>query len=200
MLNLDLIEGYPVDVVDESYDSAEEAPLQSVLHQICRRQLAESVIQQYRHELLMFIRQRVASPADADDLLQDVCLKIAASQRLDQIDRLKSYVFTIAANTLRNQYRSRARQVAMLSVPLESVELTDNSWNPQDMVECLDSIDDLYQKIDKLSPRCKQVFLMNRVEGCSYKAVGKALSISTSMVEKHVSRGLKVVRELDRVG
>lgn len=165
-----------------------------LLQQICQRQLAEAVIQRYHAKLRCFLQSRVYTESDADDILQDVCVKISNSPKLAMVNKLDSYVFTIAMNTLRDKYRSAANREAGLAVPLESLEITDDAANPEDILEGLHTLKGVHQKVDSLPPRCKQAFLMRSVEGKPYKAIAKQMGISVSMVEKYVGRGLQALR------
>jgi RNA polymerase sigma-70 factor (ECF subfamily) len=46
-----------------------------------------------------------------------------------------------------------------------------------------------------LSPRQREVFLLNRVEGYSFPQIGERLGISLSMVEKHAARAVLFLTE-----
>ena len=92
----------------------------------------EQVWHEFSEKLGQFIRARVADPATAEDLLQDVFVKIHA--RLGQLKdatKLQSWVYLIARNAIIDHYRTRKE---MVPVP-ES--LVDESERPSEELEGL---------------------------------------------------------------
>lgn len=166
------------------------------LHQVCHRQLTETIVHQYGESLHAFIRGKVNNAEDAEDLLQEVFIKISNSQKLSRVENLGSYIFAIAANSVCNKYRNVASRSASQSISIESVELIDDTHNPEDMLEAAQKIGAVWKRVNTLPPRCKQAFLMRLVEGNSYKVIAREMNISTSAVEKFISKGLKIVGDL----
>lgn len=69
----------------------------------------EDIWNEYRHHLRSFFLARVTEPQDADDLLQDVLIKTHRQlDKIDNIQNLKSWLFTIANHTLIDFYRANA--------------------------------------------------------------------------------------------
>src|SRR5688572_6008041 len=61
-------------------------------------------------ELRGFLRSRVSNDADADDLAQDVLLRVVENRRsLRDAERIQSWVYQIARNALIDFYRRRAK-------------------------------------------------------------------------------------------
>jgi RNA polymerase sigma-70 factor (ECF subfamily) len=46
-----------------------------------------------------------------------------------------------------------------------------------------------------LPPRCRAVYLMNRMDGLSYSEIARRCGISAKAVEKHMSRALRELRD-----
>ena len=66
-------------------------------------------VAQLYNPLLGYVRNRVRNQEDAEDLTQDVFFKLAKSNSND-IDNLKSWVYTIAKNTITDYYRKKQIQ------------------------------------------------------------------------------------------
>lgn len=50
------------------------------------------------------------------------------------------------------------------------------------------------QVVEELPPRCRDVFILYKIHGMSYKEIATELGISQSGVEKHVTKGLSHCR------
>ena len=48
--------------------------------------------------------------------------------------------------------------------------------------------------IDSLPDRCKQIFLMSKIEGLKYQEISDKLRISVKTVETQISKALKILR------
>src|SRR5215207_2285702 len=69
---------------------------------------AEAVWQELHDRLRRFIARRVRSPQDAEDILQEVMLRIHRhSGEREHADRVASWVYRIAATSIADHYRSR---------------------------------------------------------------------------------------------
>ena len=57
-----------------------------------------------------------------------------------------------------------------------------------------DQIRNINLIIDSLPNRCKQIFLMSKIEGLKYKEISHNLRISVKTVEVQISKALKILR------
>ena len=72
----------------------------------------EHIWHEFAERLGQFLRSRVSDPATAEDILQDVFVKI--HQRLGQLQdpaKLQSWIYLIARNTVTDHYRTRKETV-----------------------------------------------------------------------------------------
>ena len=80
------------------------------------RDRTEAVWQEVHDDLLAFIRRRVRSLPDAEDILQDVFLRIHRNiQGMDEVQNVAGWVFRIASNAIIDHYRHRAAQTRALN-------------------------------------------------------------------------------------
>lgn len=65
----------------------------------------------------------------------------------------------------------------------------------KDMFEAGEVQSRIQQALDKLPPKCREVFENSRFEGKKYKEISESMGISVKTVEVHMTKALKILRE-----
>jgi RNA polymerase sigma factor (sigma-70 family) len=152
--------------------------------------------QQYQNSLRSFLRRRVADSWEVEDLVQEVYWRLlhAEAGEREAIHNIRAYLFTVAANLVRERavlYQRAALQVDITDV-LSELHAPDSS--PEDHAYRQARRLRLVEAISALPPRCKAVMVMQYREGMSYAEIADAMGISTHMVKKYVVRSLDLCR------
>lgn len=152
--------------------------------------------QQYQNSLRSFLRRRVSDAWEVDDLVQEVYWRLLHSEagKLEAIHNIRAYLFTVAANLVRERavlYQRSALQVDITDV-LSELHAPDAS--PEDHAYRQARRACLVAAVAELPPRCKAVIVMQYREGMSYAEIAVAMGISTHMVKKYVVRSLDLCR------
>jgi RNA polymerase sigma factor (sigma-70 family) len=140
----------------------------------------------YRARLLAYARQMLAaSPAEAEDALQDVFLRAYGALRAD--DRpvtLRAWLYRVAHNRCIDQLRRPG-----------TVELFDNvrsltgvGADPIAEVERRDDLRQLVADVSQLPGQQRSALLMRELEGMSYNELAGALSVSVPAVKSLLVR------------
>ncbi len=156
------------------------------MNQKQQKTTTERIWRELSDRLRQFVRSRIASAADADDVLQSVFLRIHTHLgNLRDVDRLESWVFQITRNTITDHFRKR-RHV------LEDVDsLANNSDNSNDesvnaeLAGCLDAM------IERLPEHQRRALSMYELQRMSQKEIASRESISLSGVKSRIQRGRK---------
>lgn len=148
------------------------------MNQSSRRNIA-SVISQFGKRLLGFIRQRVKSEADAEDILQDVWFQLTTTVDTEPIERMSSWLFTVARNKITDRYRKKKPESLEDMLMTEDEEgsfnfskvLPDNSPGPEG--EYLNTLfwKTLDEALQELPEEQRTVFIWNELEGISFKEI-----------------------------
>ena len=70
---------------------------------------------QFYQSLLAFVKSKIRSNEDAQDVLQNVFIKISSNvNNLSQEEKLKNWIFTITRNTIIDYYRQRIKRKVRL--------------------------------------------------------------------------------------
>jgi RNA polymerase sigma-70 factor (ECF subfamily) len=137
-----------------------------------------------------FIKKRVADEAAAEDILQEVFVKIQSQvETLRDIRKLRYWLYQISRNTIIDYYRSRKPTV---SLP-ENLEIKDDT-NGYDIFDdlnpCVESM------IGRLPPKYREAVYLTAYQGLTQKEMGKVLGISLSGAKSRVQRARDKLKEM----
>lgn len=146
----------------------------------------------YFKKLLIESDKYVKDIQIAEEIVQDVFLKIwERSEELDQIQSIKSYLYRSVINSSINYVnRQKALEVHHQKIIKEFTEEQLEELDEENQLIVL-----LFDEIEKLSPKCREIFKMNRFERLKYKDIAIKLDISERTVENHIANALKILRE-----
>ena len=157
-------------------------------------QAFEKIYQLYSSRLYGNLLKLVKSEAEAQEILQDVFLKIWENrQRIDIEKSFRSYLFKIAENKVVDFFRKAARDKKRES---RLILLATIEYLPvEDLLQSDERSVILQKAIDSLPPQRQQVFRLCKLEGKTYKEVSELLGISVSTISDHIVKATKSVRD-----
>lgn len=139
-----------------------------------------AIEQAYRAEhrrLFDFIRQRIRREQDAEDILQDVFYQLAAGYSITEpIEKLTSWLFTVARNKIIDWYRKRRPQALLVpqddpAAPLNLEDvLFDSQQNPDHVYARSLFWTELAAALEELPDEQRDVFVLHELEGKSFGA------------------------------
>ena len=151
-----------------------------------------ALFEQYYPVLVTFVLRYVADLDQAQELVQEVFIKLYQKREALHITQsLKSYLFKAVyhqcLNTLKQaQLRQQHQQQAAQERP--------DADDADHLVEA-ESIQRIYQAIEALPEQCRRIFTLNRFEGMSNQAIADHLGLSKRTVETQISKALKLLRQ-----
>jgi RNA polymerase sigma-70 factor (ECF subfamily) len=115
----------------------------------------------------------------------------------DAIRNPEAYLFTVAANLLREHYLSERRHVHHLNVDdLDVQEALTPMITPMDRdIDTQARLSMLGEVLQQLSPKCRAALMLQFHHGLSYREIGERLGVSTNMVKKYLAQGLSHCRK-----
>jgi RNA polymerase sigma-70 factor (ECF subfamily) len=129
---------------------------------------------------------------DVDDFTQEVFVRAFAAKKSERLDYPKAYLFRVARNLV---IKSGMRKTSPLEMLMEDFEIDGiiDSRPPQDVVVHEKSrLEAFYRAADRLPKQCRTALLLRQLEGLTHKQISKRMEISTSTVEKHLAKGLRL--------
>ena len=165
----------------------------------------ELVWEAFHTPLQQFIRRRVSDEATAEDVLQDVFLKIHQHmETLRDVKKLESWIYQITRNAIIDSYRS-----SRPTIPLEAEEVLDLPEElPSDDVvsELLPSVRAMVKSLPEVD---RQALVLTEYQGLTQKELSERLGLSFSGAKSRVQRAREKLKqqllecchfELDRRG
>ena len=143
-------------------------------------QAAEQTFLTERKRLFDFIRRRVRTNEDAEDIMEDVFFQLLSSASVTEpIEKMTSWLFTVARNKVIDWYRKKRpeslpRDLDDPSLPLNLEDiLYDPTQNPDQVYARSLVWTELAEALDELPEEQKQVFVMHELEGKSFKEIAE---------------------------
>jgi RNA polymerase sigma-70 factor, ECF subfamily len=174
------INGIPEDVLIDRFKAGDQSAY-------------EMIFRFYYPGLVLFASQYVMYEEDAEEIVQDFFVRVW--QKRDQVNQtgtLKSYFFTSVKNSSLNFLYKQKHQDKLIQ---EIVKISENNLLYQPDVFVMSDLQDAIRKaINSLPPKCREVFILSRINGLKNEDIANKLNLSKRTVETHVSNGLKQLR------
>jgi RNA polymerase sigma-70 factor (ECF subfamily) len=140
--------------------------------------------------LKSFIRSRISDEMAAEDILQEVFIKIHSNiDTLRDDSKIQSWIFQVTRNLMNDYFRSIKKTDRHLPIPEEVEE--DNS---SDLMT--ETLKDMVMMMDELSPEDCEALCLTELGGMSQKDYAKKTGISYSGAKSRVQRAKIKLKDL----
>ena len=171
----------------------EENDLLELLKKGCKKAF-ESLFELYYKSVLTYILSLCRDFALAEDIVQH-CFMVLWSKRaeLNIHTSVKKYLFSTAHNFYMDICRKKQREAVSFELweYTAQYEILPEEESLENLEKDLDSVKKI---IDKLPPRCKEILIMNKLQGLKYREIAEKLEISIKTVEAQMSIAMKKLR------
>jgi RNA polymerase sigma-70 factor (ECF subfamily) len=150
----------------------------------------------YYPKVKFFITSLIKNPEDAEDISQEIFLKLWINRNLlPEIQHFSSYLFRMSKNAVFDYFKDNKRTEEFLPEDDSSLYLFPDKAILEDMIEVrdLEFIIDAY--VRTMPAQQKNVFILSRKMGIKNEEIANKLNISKRTVEKHISNALKELRQ-----
>ena len=164
------------------------------------------IIQTYGRKLKDFIRQRVASQEDAEDILQDVYIDLTETMRIESIEQVTAWLYRVARNKIIDRYR---KHKPVLYNDLGKGSGDEDDENYSFLEELLGADHDpgflskdneliretLMTALAELPSEQREVFIRHEIEQQSFKEIGEDLNVSINTLLSRKHYAIKYLRK-----
>ena len=155
----------------------------------------------YFPKLVRFAREFVLSTEDAENVIQDIFIYLWEHQELlDSLTNLNAFLFTLVKNKCIDQLRLRKllerkreefktvfdKEIQLKLYALQQFD--ENALSNEDIEIILDNA------INSLPEKCREVFILSRMEGLKNREIAERLNISAKTVENQMTTAIRKLR------
>ena len=158
-----------------------------------------SLAEAYREierELISFLARRLKSVFTAQDLAQEIYLKVHALEDMGPVRDQRAYLFRMAANLSTDHLRKEARRAQLLAEARDFLWEESEALTPEQTVIAAQELARLEKALAELAPLSRRIFCLSRFEGRNQRDIADLVGISPTAVFKHLR---KVVDHLAKV-
>ena len=147
-----------------------------------------------RGPLFHFFLRRTRSPADAEEMVQDLFVRLLRRADLLSLENVDGYVFEAAANMARDRGRYEQARGQGRHVEIDDLFADSEAPGAEQIVAGKQRLKKMLTALNALPPRARQVVILRRFENLTYLQIARRLGISVSAVEKHMTRAMTALR------
>lgn len=145
---------------------------------------------EYKDQLLGFIKKRVSDPNLAEDLLQELFVRVA--EKIDSVkdeERLVAWLYQIARNLINDHYR-KGKAFVELGDEAAEEEPESGDLSRQDLGCCLNPM------IQQLPEKYRLAIVLSELEGVKQREVAESLGITLSGAKSRIQRGRTMIKDM----
>ena len=145
-----------------------------------RQQNIKNAVQNYGKQLFKFIRSRVKSDADAEDILQDVWYQLSSIIDVQPIEQISAWLYRVSRNRILDKQRKKTPE------SLESLAYQDEDGemfypeavlsvliNPESELEQKGLHEAIFKALDELPNEQRLVFIWNELDGLTFQQIAE---------------------------
>ncbi|MCE2894952.1 MAG: RNA polymerase sigma factor [Flammeovirgaceae bacterium] len=157
---------------------------------LAMQQIKENTFLNEKDKLLGFIRSRVSSVEEAEDILQDVFFQfVSGFETIESLDRVTSWLYSVARNKIIDRYRRDASRPQRTDFELVSGREDDVPLTLQDILPDLDNTpestllreaiwDEITDALAELPADQREIFIQNEMEEKSFREIADETGVS----------------------
>jgi len=141
------------------------------------------------------LRRRGCTHEDAEDLIQQAYLRVFEYCRRGEVREPEKVLVRTVSNLSLNARRDQGRR-PHADASLEELLLVDAAPLPDEAVAVQERLREVVDTLQSVVARCREAFLLHRVDGLSYQQIARQMGVSVSTVEKRIARAMAALLAL----
>lgn len=153
----------------------------------------DAIWEEFNPELLYYIEKRVKNTYDAEDILQDVFIKVHTHiQKANTVSNLRGWIYTITKNSIIDYYR-KTKHAPMELDDIEKKKYADITVATENMND--DICRCIQNMVMELPPKYQQAIQLYEGKEMKHKDISKELDISLSASKVRLKRAKEKLKK-----
>ena len=154
-------------------------------------QLISNYYAAHRDELLSFIAVRITNAVEAEDLVQDIFLRLLRGHHLITPDTLPALIYTMARHAVSDYYRRRR----IYEEYEHYIKRSDCTSEIESLISARQLMERMERSLARLPQACCEIYRLHIYDGMKVSAIAKELSLPYKQVENRLGQARKAVRQ-----
>lgn len=154
-------------------------------------QLLSNYYTQHRDELVQFIMVRTADVELAQDMVQDMFLRLLDRRRLITEQTLPCLVYTMIRHAVADHYRKRR----VFEEYEHYIKKSDSTTEMESVISAHQLMERMEYSLARLSEECRTVYRLHIYDGMKVSEISQQLSLPYKLVENRLGQARKTVRQ-----
>ncbi|WP_086476955.1 RNA polymerase sigma factor [Arenibacter amylolyticus] len=151
-----------------------------------------TLLDTYQRRLYAYALTLSGDADTAQDIVQNVFLNTWRSRKTLNPDlSLQSFLYKSVYNAFVNHYQQHKANMILQNKYVEALTEVVEETNENDLARMIKIMND---EIDKLPPKCREIFILSKKEGLTNKEIAQHLNISIKAVEAQITKAFGVLR------
>jgi RNA polymerase sigma factor (sigma-70 family) len=154
------------------------------------QQFLKALAAQFGPVLLQYFQRRVGDRTEAEDLTQEVYIRLMKRGNIATLENIRGYLFETAASVLADRARKRRSHHSDAEETFDPAVHVNEEFASDHVLMGQETLTRAARALLELPERPRTIFILRRLEGLRYQDIARRLGISLSLVEKQMARAV----------
>ncbi len=157
-------------------------------------QLISNYYSEHRDEIINFIAVRIMDATEAEDIVQDIFLRLLRGHHLMTPDTIPALVYTMARHAVSDHYRRR-RVYEEYEHYIQTSDFKPQTSDIESIYSAQQIAERMERSLARLPKACCEIYRLHIYDGMKVSAIAKELSLPYKQVENRLGQARKAVRQ-----
>lgn len=142
-----------------------------------------------------FLQRNRCSAIEVADLSQETFARIYEAAKRERPLQVKPFLFQIARNLMIDHLRRQSVVSLETMADCEWMNVPDEGPSSERQAAARQELRLLQAALDELPPRCRQIVIMQRMDGLPQKDIAQQLGVSVETVQTQIAKGMRLLAQ-----
>ena len=157
-------------------------------------QLISNYYSEHRDEIINFIAVRIMDATEAEDIVQNIFLRLLRGHHLMTPETLPAYIYTMARHAVSDHYRRR-RVYEEYEHYIQTSDFKPQTSDIESIYSAQQIVERMERSLARLPKACCEIYRLHIYDGMKVSAIAKELSLPYKQVENRLGQARKAVRQ-----